>query len=156
MAHVYIGVGSNLGQRQEQLEEGLKRLSEVTGIEVLRTSSVYETKPVGGPPQGDYLNAVWEVETSLSPKALLKELLLVEAQMGRIRGEANASRTLDLDILIYDDLMIREPGLEVPHPRLHERLFVLKPFCEIAPETIHPEKKETMQTLLEKNNAYSS
>jgi len=106
---------------------------------VLAVSPVYETDPVGPPPQGPYLNAVVRLRTSLPPRALLERLQAIETAAGRTRGgERNAARTLDLDILFYGDAKIHEPGLAVPHPRLHERAFVLEPLCDLAPDRVHP------------------
>ena len=153
MTQVFIGAGSNLGNREANLRDALKSLSGLPGIKIIKESPVYETDPVGGPVQGKYLNAVWEMESELSVKELLKELLSLEAQMGRKRSVPNAPRTLDLDILFYGTQRISDGGLEIPHPRLHERWFVLKPMADIAPGFIHPVLKKSIQTLLEENFA---
>src|SRR3954449_12855145 len=106
MARSFLALGSNLGDRQARLDGAVRRLRAEPGVSVRRVSSYYETSPVGGPPgQGDYLNAVVEVETTLPPDILLRRLLDIEEQAGRVRSEANAPRTLDLDILLYDDLV---------------------------------------------------
>ena len=149
MAHAFLAVGSNLGDRNSILKQARQKLEKNSAIHFLRTSSVYETEPVGGPPQGKYLNAVWEIETNLTPEKLLAELLAIEKISGRERGAPNAPRTLDLDILSYDDKMIQQPGLSIPHPRLQEREFVLKPLAEIAPGWMHPCLKKTAKELLE-------
>lgn len=108
-------------------------------VEIVALSSVYETDPVGPPPQGPYLNAAARLRTTLAPRALLDRLLAIEAGAGRTRGsERNAARTLDLDLLLYGGLRIDEPGLTIPHPRLAERAFVLEPLAEIAGELVHP------------------
>jgi 2-amino-4-hydroxy-6-hydroxymethyldihydropteridine diphosphokinase len=137
MVPVFLALGSNLGNRERALDEGL-RLLEGRGFRVRRRSSLWLTAPVGGPPQGDYLNAVVEGETALSPEELLRACLDTERDLGRVRLEKNGPRTLDVDILFYGDLRRDEPGLLIPHPRLHERLFVLAPLAEIAPDFRHP------------------
>lgn len=101
-------------------------------------SSLWETAPIGGPPQGDYLNAVVLLDTVLGPRPLLDSLLAIEAASGRQRGERAAPRTLDLDLLLYGDAEIETPGLTVPHPRMHERRFVLEPLAEVWPEAVIP------------------
>lgn len=128
----FVGLGSNLGDRLENLRGAAALLGARQGIRVVRSSRVYETAPVGGPPQPDYLNAVLEVETTLSPYALLGACLDVEREMGRERLERWGPRVIDLDVLTYDDETVDEPDLQVPHPRMHERGFVLLPLLEIA------------------------
>jgi 2-amino-4-hydroxy-6-hydroxymethyldihydropteridine diphosphokinase len=128
----YIGLGSNLGDRLENLEAAVRALRETPGIRVVRSSSVYETAPVGGPPQGDYLNAVLEIETGLKARELLAALQDVERRLGRVREERFGSRTIDLDLLTYHADVIDEPDLSVPHPRMHERAFVMVPLAELG------------------------
>lgn len=125
-----VGLGSNLGDRLANLQRAVDLLALTEGMAVLRSSRVYETDPVG-PPQPDYLNAVVEVVTSLPPNALLAACLRVEEEMGRVRGERWGPRVIDLDLLTYGRRSIEEPGLTVPHPRMHERLFVLAPLLEL-------------------------
>lgn len=153
MARAFIAAGSNLGNRFRYLSQAKTELEKNKQIKILKLSPVYETESVGGPPQRKYLNAVWEIETSLTPRAVLEALLKVEALSGRERREKNAARTLDLDLLFYENQIIHEPELDVPHPRLHERAFVLKPLADIAPDWIHPELKKTVKALLEKVGA---
>lgn len=139
-SHVaFIALGSNLGDREANLAEGLRHLEETLGVHVVRVSSWYSTRPVGGPPgQSDYLNGVAEIRTSLSPEQLLAVQHTVEQALGRERREKDGPRTLDLDLLLFDDLVRSGPAPIVPHPRLHERLFVLQPLAEIAPGVVHP------------------
>ncbi|MCG3128971.1 MAG: hypothetical protein CHACPFDD_03867 [Phycisphaerae bacterium] len=130
---VFIALGSNLGDRERHIREGLATLESDGAARVLRCSSLHETEPVGGPPgQGRYLNAVAELWTLCSPHALLDALLAIEARHGRRREERHAARTLDLDLLLYGERVIRDARLEVPHPRMWEREFVLAPLREIA------------------------
>lgn len=146
MPKVFIGVGSNLGDREGSLEMARKEILSTVGFKDLRCSSVYETEPVeaeGGP----FLNAVWSFETAWSAREVLDRLQAIEAKAGRRRTGANAARTLDLDLLFYGDQVIRDSGLAVPHPRLHERAFVLVPFCDLAPEWMHPVLKKTLREL---------
>jgi 3-oxoacyl-[acyl-carrier protein] reductase len=149
MARVYLALGSNLGDRQRFLDEAVRRLRAVPGLTLRRVSPYYETAPVGGPADsGAYLNAVAEAETALSPERVLQTLLDIERQLGRVRGEPNAPRTLDLDLLLYDDLVRHGPDPIVPHPRLHERRFVLQPLADLAPDLVHPSIKKTVRDLL--------
>jgi len=133
----FVALGSNLGDRLANLQEAVDRLGEVAGIRVVRTSRVYETDPVG-PPQPDYLNAAVMVDTLLSARKLLEACLGVEQAMGRERSERWAPRTIDLDVLSYGQEEIDEPGLVVPHPRMHERGFVLVPLLELDPDPALP------------------
>lgn len=128
----YLGLGSNLGDRLANLRGVVERLSE-RGIHPVRSSRVYETEPVGGPPQPPYLNAVIEVETDLQPRELLAAAHEVEAALGRVRDERWGPRTADVDILTFDDVVVDEPDLRIPHPRAHERAFVLVPLLELEP-----------------------
>ena len=127
----YIGIGSNLGDRQKYIESAIQRLKETKGIEVKKVSSIYETDPLGGPSQGKYLNGAIEIETEIEPRELLTRLLDIEIQLGRKRTVKNGPRTIDLDILLFGDKKIDEPGLKIPHPRMQRREFVMKPLKEI-------------------------
>jgi 2-amino-4-hydroxy-6-hydroxymethyldihydropteridine diphosphokinase len=144
---VYLGLGSNLGDREGHLERGLAALG-ARGVRMTAVSSIYETEPVGGPAQGPYLNLVASAETALSPEALMQVALETEAEAGRVRGVRNAPRTLDVDILFYGDLVRRTEALTLPHPRLHERRFVLMPLAEVAPRLRHPARGLTAAEML--------
>jgi 2-amino-4-hydroxy-6-hydroxymethyldihydropteridine diphosphokinase len=133
----YLGLGSNLGDRMAALERA-RSLLETGGFKTLARSSTWQTEPVGGPPQGLYLNEVLAGETTLSAQGLLDACLAVERAMGRVRAERFGPRTIDVDVLFYGDERRDAPGLVLPHPRLHERLFVLVPLAEIAPDLRHP------------------
>jgi 2-amino-4-hydroxy-6-hydroxymethyldihydropteridine diphosphokinase len=148
----YVGLGSNLGEREAHVEAALEALRATPGISLLETSGLYETAPVGGPPgQGPYLNAVVALGTTLEPRALLARLLEIEHAEGRRRsGVRGAPRELDLDLLLYDDRCIDEADLVVPHPRLHERGFVLEPLRDVAPDLVHPLLGETVKVLAER------
>lgn len=128
---VYIGLGSNLGDRQANIAEAIERISELEGTVVTKTSPLYETEAVGGPEQGKYLNGAAEILTGLSPRELLAKLLDIEEKLGRTRKGKNLPRTIDLDILLYDDIILSEEGLVIPHPRMNEREFVTKPLKDI-------------------------
>ena len=148
MSRVFVALGSNLGDREAHLRRALRALRATRGIEWLEVSRIYETDPVGPPPQGPYLNAVAAIETGLEPRALLERLLQIEAEEGRIRrGDRGGARTLDLDLLLFADRCIDEDALVVPHPRMHERGFVLEPLCELAPQWVHPLSGETIAEL---------
>lgn len=137
----YVGLGSNLGDREATLRAAVERLALLPGTRVVRVSSLHETAPAGGPPgQPPYLNAAARLETALGARRLLDELLAVERALGRVRGpERNGPRTIDLDLLLYADEIVREgESCVVPHPRLAERAFVLAPLAEIAPRVVVP------------------
>jgi 2-amino-4-hydroxy-6-hydroxymethyldihydropteridine diphosphokinase len=155
MARAYVALGSNLGDRAAMLESALAALRQTPGIQVVEVSSFHETKPVGGPPgQHDYLNAAAALDTTLDAVALLKVLLQIEQKLGRVRSEKNAPRVIDLDLLLYDDV-VRSDDPILPHPRMHEREFVLAPLAEVAPDVIHTPSSLRVRELLSKMRGHS-
>ena len=130
----YLGIGSNLGDRRAHLQGAVDELAGVEGLRVVAVSPVYETVPVGGPPQPDFLNAVVAVDTELTARVLLELAQRIEAAAERVRTVRWGPRTLDVDVLLVGDERIDEPDLEVPHPRMTERAFVVVPLADLAPE----------------------
>jgi 2-amino-4-hydroxy-6-hydroxymethyldihydropteridine diphosphokinase len=143
VTRAFVGLGANLGERERTLRAAVDALAAEDGIEVVAISTLRDTDPVGVGDQPRYLNGVAELETTLTARELLEALLAVEQQFGRVRvpGE-HGPRTLDLDLLLYGDEELSEPGLTVPHPRLHERMFVLEPLIELAPGLVVPGRGE--------------
>lgn len=139
-ARAYIGLGSNLDHPAQQIERALAALRELTQTQLVAVSPLYRSSPWGDPDQDDFVNAVAAIDTQLTPHALLRALLAIEQRQGRDRssGRRNGPRTLDLDLLCFDALVLDEPGLQLPHPRLGERAFVLLPLCDLAPELMIP------------------
>lgn len=146
LQQAFIGLGSNLGDGQANLLAAWQRLGQVTGIILKRLSSPYRTEPVGMETPHWFTNAVGEITTTLSPTELLSTMLAIEADMGRDRT-LTMDRPVDLDLLFYGDMMIRSQTLTVPHPQIANRLFVLAPLAELAPEHLHPELGRTAQEL---------
>lgn len=136
MVTCYIGLGSNLGDRRKNLELAIDKINRLESTEVTKISSIIETEPVGGPPQGRFLNACIEILTGLSARELLRGLQGIESQLGRQRRVKYAPRTIDLDILLFGNAKIEEKDLSVPHPEILKRDFVLTPLKEIAPGTV--------------------
>jgi 2-amino-4-hydroxy-6-hydroxymethyldihydropteridine diphosphokinase len=134
----FVALGSNLDDPSGQVLRAMDELEALSGTRVRRRSSLYRTAPVGEPDQPDFINAVVQIETALDPLELLAALLAIERRHGRVRNSRNAPRTLDLDLLLYDDRTMDAPGLQLPHPRMHERAFVLLPLAEIAPDLSIP------------------
>ena len=145
---VFIGIGTNLGDRSKNIEEALKNL-ESDGLKIVKKSPIYETEPYGLTKQPKFLNCVVEANTTLAPQELLKALIEIEKKMGRVRKIHWGPRIIDLDILFYDDLVIDEENLKIPHPDIKNRFFVLKPLLDIAPDFIHPVLKRTIKELLD-------
>jgi 2-amino-4-hydroxy-6-hydroxymethyldihydropteridine diphosphokinase len=148
MKRIYLGLGSNLGEREKMLAEAVRALDSPR-LRILRLSPVYETEPVGPPGQNWFLNLVAEAETDLFPLQLLHRTSKVEAQLKRRRLAPNGPRTIDIDILLYGNAVIRAPRLEIPHPRMHERRFVLAPLADLAPGLRHPVLRKTVRQLLD-------
>ena len=150
MATVLLAMGSNLGDRQANIDKALGILKENKEFKMLAVSSFIETEAVGGQPQGRFLNGAVKIDTDLKPLELLTQLKMIERRLGRAKHEPNTPRTMDLDILFYDDVVIIDgKNLAIPHPRLAERTFVLKPLVEIAPDFVHPRLKKTVKELYE-------
>jgi len=146
MVEAYIALGSNLGDREANIKKAIDALK--VRIKIVKASSLYETKPMYIEDQGWFLNCAVEVETDLTPKELLKFLKNIEQKLGRKTVRRNGPRIIDLDILFYADQILKENDLQVPHPKIEERSFVLVPLAEIAPNLIHPVNKKTVADML--------
>ena len=159
MTDVYLAIGSNMGDRQNNIARAMQFLKEHEEIEVVAASALMESDPEDGSAQEKFLNGAVHVRTELAPPELLSQLKMIERRLGRQKGPANNPRPMDLDILFYDDVVIVEgKTLSVPHPRLEKRLFVLKPLSEIAADFVHPRLKKTVRELLDQltHESYSS
>ena len=148
MKTIYLALGSNIGDREGNLRAAILSIS-AAGIQVLRESPIYETEPVGYADQRWFLNMVVEAGTALFPMQLLTRTGKIERALGRMRTLPNGPRTIDIDILLYGDAVMRTPRLEIPHPRMHERRFVLAPLADLAPGLRHPLLKKSIRQLLE-------
>jgi 2-amino-4-hydroxy-6-hydroxymethyldihydropteridine diphosphokinase len=146
VAEAYIGLGSNLGDREANLQQALDQLADSETVTV--ASPIYETEPVGYTDQPWFLNCVTALRTSLEPRPLIERLQEIERQMGKVTPFANGPRVIDIDLLLYEDQVIDEPGLHVPHDRMHERRFVLAPLADVAPNAVHPSLNTTIASLL--------
>jgi len=152
MTVAYIGIGSNIGDRIGYIQQASCHLNYTKGIRVLESSSFYETEPVGYKDQPWFINAVLKIKTELSPNELMNHCLRIEKQLGRTRhpeAPENGPRTIDLDILFYDNGIFKNDIVEIPHPRLHERAYVLVPFLELDADFIHPVLKKSISELHE-------
>ncbi len=148
MKNVFLGIGTNLGRRKNNLDAAINRIELNIGA-VLKYSSIYETEPWGFEAEAQFLNMVIMVKTDLSPFSLLEQIMNIESSLGRVRStERYSSRIIDIDILLYEDIIIDDQNLKIPHPLLYKRRFVLVPLCEIAPGPIHPVLNKTMLELL--------
>ena len=144
MGIAYIGIGGNLGDREKNVQDSLNVMTE-EGIEVIQVASFIETAPYGGVEQPNFINTVCQIKTTLKPLELLKTLKTIESRIGRTPTVHWGPRLIDLDILLYDDLIVVEEGLQIPHQDMLNREFVLKPLVEIAPEAIHPVRGQTIR-----------
>ena len=152
---VYLGLGSNVGDREEYIEQASFLLSKKKGIEVIRRSSNYETEAEGKDDQPAFMNAVTMIKTTLAPRKLLTETQEIETALGREREIEWGPRTIDIDILLFGDQIVSEDDLQIPHPLMHERVFVLKPLKEIAPRVIHPILEKSIVDLYEMKKSES-
>jgi len=149
MSHfAYLGIGSNLGDKIEQCRKAISEILAIQGHRLLAQSSFYKTQPMGNPDQDWFINGVIQIETDLDPLELLRKLKEIESKMGRKETFRWGPRVIDLDLLLYDDLVMKTDELEIPHPQLTQRQFVLIPLVEIDPDLIHPALKKTMRKLL--------
>ncbi len=149
MTVCYLGIGSNQGKREKNIEAAISHLKRDKDIEFKKASRLYETEAVGGPTQGKFLNAAIELDCRLSPEELLRRLKDIELKLGRAESlQRWGPRVIDLDILLYGDLVLREENLKIPHPLMHQRFFALKPLADIAPQAYHPIRKKTIAQLL--------
>ncbi len=150
LSTVYIGLGSNLGDREANLHRAIEFLSIVHGVRMEEMAAISETLPVGPVPQGPYLNCAVRISTSLSPSELLGALREIERQLGRVRTDRWGPRVIDLDLLLFGDRVIRTDELTIPHPQMHLRSFVMDPLCSLSPDRVHPVLKRTMAELAER------
>jgi 2-amino-4-hydroxy-6-hydroxymethyldihydropteridine diphosphokinase len=154
MKDIYLSLGSNIGDRAVNIARAIESLP-VHGVHVLHQSSAYETEPVEMRAQKWFLNGVIEVETHLTPQKLMRALLEIERSMGRLRLTPKGPRIIDMDILLFGSEVLHQPGLEIPHPRMADRGFVLVPFAEIAPGAVHPVLQKTIAELLAETSDHS-
>lgn len=150
----YIGVGANLGDKEENIKEAIEKINLSGLTKVIKVANMYETKPVGYLEQNDFLNTVLEIKTLLAPRELIKFLLKIEKELKRERVIKWGPRTIDLDILLYDDLVTDFEEAIIPHPRMHERMFVLKPLSDLAPYLMHPVLNKRIYQLVEEIKEY--
>jgi 2-amino-4-hydroxy-6-hydroxymethyldihydropteridine diphosphokinase len=148
LAMVFLGIGSNIGDRAGYLTKTRESLAELTGCSILNCSSVYESDPWGLTDQAPFLNQVVALETALEPRSLLEACQTIERRLGRMRGEKWGPRTIDIDILLFDSLVVEKDGLRIPHPRMMDRRFVLVPLAEIAADRTVPPGSRTVSELL--------
>lgn len=152
MPRAYLSIGSNIGDRINYINKAIEKLKQ-NNIKIIKSSNIIETEPYGYKEQGKFLNMAVEIDSDLNPFELMKLILKIESELGRIRTVRWGSRVIDIDIIFYDSLIINEPDLKIPHPDMQNRFFVLKPLQEIAPDFVHPVLKKTITELLENLNS---
>jgi 2-amino-4-hydroxy-6-hydroxymethyldihydropteridine diphosphokinase len=152
MSKAFVALGSNLNEPASQIIQAFQAIDKLPKTKLIKKSSLYQSDPVGYADQPDFINAVVEISTQLSPEKLLETLLSIEKEAGRVRPFANAPRVLDCDLLLYDDLIMNTKNLTLPHPRMHERGFVLLPLAEIAPELSLPDGGNVVKLALAHKN----
>lgn len=151
MSRVFLGVGSNEGDRLAYISRAIRLMGAIPGVRVAQLATITETAPIGGPPQDPFLNTVVELDTTVAPRELLAALHAIEHQLGRRRTTQRwGPRPIDLDLLLYDEQVVQDPLLCIPHPRMHERRFVLEPLAQLAPEVMHPVLQQSIAELLER------
>ena len=150
MSKVFVGVGSNLGDREFLIRKAVESMRDLPRTLVVRVSSLYDTDPVGEVDQPAFLNAAVWLETTLEPRELLWQLLLIEKRMGRVRSQRWGPRPIDLDLLFYGEESVDEPDLTIPHPEAHRRAFVLLPLLELDPDFVHPATGETIRKMIKR------
>jgi len=149
----FIGLGSNLGDREANIRQALQFLEQLPETTIVRGSSLYDTEPVGVSDQPNFLNGVVQIETHLAPRQLLWNLMLIERRLGRVRTQPWGPRVIDLDLLLYGDEVVDEDDLQVPHPLMTQRSFVMVPLVEIEPLLVHPVTNQTMLSILQRLGA---
>ncbi|MFV3010885.1 2-amino-4-hydroxy-6-hydroxymethyldihydropteridine diphosphokinase [Clostridium botulinum] len=149
MHTAYVAFGSNMGEKENYIKRALEKIEE-RGMKIIKVSSIYETEPYGVLDQDSFLNGVVKIETNLTPEDLIEELLNIEKQLDRVRERRWGPRTIDLDIIFYDDLIINEKDLVIPHKDMENREFVLKPLCDIDENFIHPVLKKSVRELYDR------
>ncbi|OGC05206.1 2-amino-4-hydroxy-6-hydroxymethyldihydropteridine diphosphokinase [candidate division WOR-1 bacterium RIFOXYA12_FULL_43_27] len=152
---VFLALGSNVGDREEYIEQAVFLISKIKGVEVLKRSTNHETEPEGDTDQPSFINAALEIKTELPPQKLLNEFTTIENALGRERETEWGPRTIDIDLLFYGKMIVSEDNLQIPHPLIHERTFVLEPMKEIAPEFTHPVLEKTIEELFEERKVES-
>ena len=145
--YCYLGLGSNLGEKQKYIKKAIEQISNLEFVEIIRTSSIIETKPYGKIDQPDFLNCVVELQTELTPENLLKKCLDIENRLGRVRKEKWGPRTIDIDLLLYENVVMNTKTLILPHPELHKRKFVLESLNELCPNLMHPIIKKNIKEI---------
>ena len=149
----FIGLGSNLGDREANIRQALQFLEQLPETTIVRGSSLYDTEPVGVSDQPNFLNGVVQIETHLAPRQLLWNLMLIERRLGRVRTQQWGPRVIDLDLLLYGDEVVEEDDLQIPHPLMTKRSFVMVPLVEIEPLLVHPVTNQTMLSILQRLGA---